>query len=400
MPKNIKKLLAEKSAAGIAIAEKAKAEGRDFTAEELAELSNLKDEISGLEAKAKAADNATSFIESLGTKKYSATDSQAKSLGDQFLKYGLEETKQVVASAKNFSVVTPEFKAAATDSHLVGDAGLVQQDTTVAHAIPHRDYISDWLTSGTMAGSILRYVVEGARTGDFATVAEGGKKPQLNFGYKQQTDTLAKIAGYIKVSTEMLEDTAYIASDINTRLLEQLRIFEETQLLSGDGEGSNLKGLLNREGLLKVQADEFVPSLIKAFSQVEVTSGLRADGIVINPADYAALLASKDKNGQYFAGGPFVGQYGNGAVPVDPPILGRRTIVTPAIGEGKVLVGSSAAATVYRKGGVTLTSTNSNEDDFVHNLFLILAEERLAFAARQPSAFALLELKKPVTEAA
>ncbi|WP_029769592.1 phage major capsid protein, partial [Winkia neuii] len=83
-----------------------------------------------------------------------------------------------------------------------------------------------------------------------------------------------------------------------------------------------------------------------------------------------------------------------------PPILGRRTIVTPAIAEGKVLVGSSAAATVYRKGGVTLTSTNSNEDDFVHNLFLILAEERLAFAVRQPSAFALLELKKPVTEAA
>jgi len=120
---------------------------------------------------------------------------------------------------------------------------------------------------------------------------------------------------------------------------------------------------------------------------VQTGSGLDADGIVINPADYQALRLSKDGNQQYYGGGLFAGQYGNGTLAMQPPLWGVNTVVTPAIAAGTVLVKAfKASATLYRKGGVRVESTNSNENDFTNNKVTIRAEERVALADRVPAA--------------
>src|SRR5690606_21476411 len=106
------------------------------------------------------------------------------------------------------------------------------------------------------------------------------------------------------------------------------------------------------------------------------------------PLDYQSFRLSKDGNGQYYGGGYFAGQYGNGGVPEQPPLWGLRTIVTPAISAGTVLMGAvSQGATVYRKGGVRVDMANTNEADFINNLVTLRVEERLALAVRYPSAF-------------
>jgi hypothetical protein len=104
---------------------------------------------------------------------------------------------------------------------------------------------------------------------------------------------------------------------------------------------------------------------------VSTGAGLDADGIVINPADYQAFRLMKDANNQYYGGGFFLPPYGEAGqtMAASQPLWGLRTVVTPAITAGTVLVGAfQQAATVYRKGGVRVESTNSHVDDFTNNL--------------------------------
>ena len=72
-----------------------------------------------------------------------------------------------------------------------------------------------------------------------------------------------------------------------------------------------------------------------------------------------------------------------------PPIWGLRTVVTPAIAAGTVLVGAfRQGGSVIRRNGLSVEIANQNEDDFVNNRIAIRIEERLALAVRYPKAFA------------
>lgn len=359
-------------------------------------------EVKELSAKLEALKESETITKALGEKKQEPKDVPAKSLGAHVVKTLGARLKASRNSPQmtDMSMTAPEFKAA-TDTHVTGTLPEHLKPVTIDRNII-REYepplrVADFLGAGALDSPTLVYFTEqlgAAVEGAFTTVAEEGKKPQLHFpGYKELTETVRKIAGYIKLSTEMLEDEAFLVTEINNRLLRELAKFEENQLLHGDGQGTNVLGLLNREGLQKLESKaDLVDDIYRACSKVAETTGLEADGILINPADYQELRLKKDTNGQYLAGGPFTGQYGVGGILQNPPLWGKTTIVTPAIEKGKVLVGAGKqAATVYHKGGVAVRTAFQNEDDFTHNRVTILAEERLALAVYMPSAFCLLE---------
>lgn len=387
-----------------AIAGKAKDEDRAFSAEELAQIKGYVDEIKDLDEKIKAAHDVESLLGSIAPQsKQKGDEAAAASLGAHYVKYAMAKLKS--AKGSRYSVDAPEFSAkAAGDVHMTSTTGhgflIPDIDRTIVHAYQERLFVSDWLGAGEMTSNALTYFVEKPDTaieGDFTTVAEGARKPGITMpAYDPVTETLKKIAGWIKISDEMLEDEAFLVTEINNRLLFRLRLFEERQLLSGDGKGTNVVGLLNRSGLLtetaKNAADN-ADALYRAVTKIALATGLTADGIAINPIDYQALRLSKDANGQYFAGGPFAGPYGNGALTLDVPIWGKTVIQSSEVPAGTAIVGAGKqAATVYRKGGIRVESTNSNEDDFLNNRSVIRAEERVSLAVRVPSAFAKVTL--------
>ncbi len=405
---NLKAMRAAALKAAQDLIAKVKAEGREFTAEEATELQSKRDEIARLDERIKAAADAEALVQEIGgfapdephtQDPKGGGDKPAKNLGDHFAQH----TKGKLGQLKNSgaTLVVPEFKAA-TDTHSTGgsEGDLGALLTTVDRTIvkPYRrPMVSDVLGAGTLSGQAITYFVEGAREGNFTTVAEGGQKPQLHYvNPTPVTDRLKEIAGWIRITDDMVDDLDFLVSEINQRLLYDLALVEEAQLLNGDGTGNNLLGVLNRSGLqTETAADntDNADAIFRAATKVQTVTGLSADALIIHPTDYQNLRLTKDANGQYFGGGFFSGQYGNGGIEWQPPVWGLRTVVTPAVAAGSPVLGAfKQATTVYRKGGVKVEATNSNEDDFTNDRITIRAKERLALAVRKPSAIVKLTL--------
>jgi HK97 family phage major capsid protein len=175
---------------------------------------------------------------------------------------------------------------------------------------------------------------------------------------------------------------------------------EESQLLNGNGTSPNMTGLLQRTGLASAVVTAAGLTAVKAmegiFNQITALrsqSFVEPDAIVINPTDWQTIRLGKDNQGQYFAGGPFTGAYGNAGPSNVYQIWGLPVVVTTAIAQGTVLVGGfKECAQVFRRQGVTLEMTNSNVDDFVNNLITLRAEERLALAVYRPAGFGKVTL--------
>jgi len=368
--------------------------------DQVARMESIKGEI----ASAKASDEAIKSGDALLAQFKDAGPAKApeavaaKSVGDFFAKTAGPTMLAHGKGNSGLRISTPEYKAAA-DVQVTGTVfgnALTSIDTNILTGVRRRLTIEDLLGSETISGTALTYFVESALVeGAFALVAENGQKPQLHFGDPTAvTEALAKVAGFIKESDELVEDLPFLKTAIDGRLLYQLNLFIEDQLLNGSGAAGNIRGLLNRVGIQTevrgstAAGDNAQDTIFRAITKVETGSGLTADGIVINPADYQTLRLSKDANGQYFGGGFFSGQYGNGSIMEKPPLWGLQTVVTPAIATGTVLVGAfGQAGSVVSKGGVRVEATNTEGNDFTNNRITVRAERRLQLAVRRPAAF-------------
>lgn len=403
---NLKQMRAAALKAAGDIVAKARAEGRDLTDDEQTTFDAKCAEVKELDVKIAKAAQYDEVMGQLADVKPDAGDDDrekptaAKSLGDHFVKsVGGADALTRIKEISGTTLAAPEWKPevkAAGDPQLTPASlapWLTQFDRTIVRAF-RRPVVSDLFGSGLIGPgtNAITYLIEGAVEGAFTTVGEGGTKPPLHFtDPTTRTDALRKIAGILTFSDEMIEDLDFWVSEINQRGLYLLALAEEAQLLNGPGTGTTVTGLLNRSGIqteAAADADDNADALYRAMSNVQEVTGLTADALVINPADYQRLRLSKDANGQYFAGGFFGGQYGNGDVDWQPPVWGLRTVVSPAVAAGTAVVGAfSTAATVYRKGGVRVESTNSHDDDFTHNRVRTRIEERVTLAVRIPAAF-------------
>lgn len=260
--------------------------------------------------------------------------------------------------------------------------------------------VADLLASGTTSTSSVSYVIEAAFQDTTATVAEKGTKPQLDLTLARRQDNVTKIANVAKVTDEMFQDAEQFQAYLSNRMIFGVKRAEENQLLNGNGTSPNLQGILNRSGLATTVATAAGLTAVKAMEGIynQITalrsqSFVEPDAIVINPTDWQTIRLGKDGQGQYYAGGPFTGAYGNPGPSNVSSLWGLKAVITTAIAQGTALVGGfQECAQVFRRQGITVEMTNSNVDDFVNNLITLRAEERLALAVYRPAGFGKVTL--------
>lgn len=373
----------------------AKVAARDLTADEQATVQAKFGEIEELDTKIKAAGDSDALmgrIESFGSGPAPETDgAPAKSIGDHFVK---SLNGRSIKSLPQFA--TPEFKAAGDTQVTGGNTGafgplLTDIDRSFVLPFRRRLVIADLMGVGTVSGNAITYPVFGALEGATGFVAEGGQKPQLHVGDPDwKTDALGEVAGWFKITDDMAEDLAYVVSEIEGTARYDLLTKEEQALLSGNGTAPNLRGVLSRSGVqteASANALDNADALFRAMTKVQTATGFNADGIAIHPTDYQALRLRRDGNDQYYGGGYFSGQYGNGSILEQPPLWGLRTVVTAAVPVGTAVVGAWETAKVFRKGGLRVESTNSHVDDFTNDKITIRLRERLGLQMKYPTAF-------------
>lgn len=331
-------------------------------------------------------------------------DRVVKSLGEQFtdskgyqdlIANGLSgewKSGQVNLSTKATLTTTPGT-ALTPAAYTPGIVETMYQPPTVADLMP----------SGAAQASIIRYVQEGTGgtlgsgiTNAADSVEEGAAKPESALTFEEISDPVQKIATFLPVSDEMLEDASQIQSYINQRLSLFVRLEEDNQLLNGSGTAPDISGLLDRDinTYPAGTVDDNAVALFKAANGTRGSSFLSPDAVVMNPANWQTTRLLTDQNSQFYGGGPFYGPYGGPQGPASANrfsadnIWGLSVVVTSAIGAGTALLGSfGQAAQVYRKGGLTVEASNSHSDFFQKNLTAIRCEERIALAVYRPGAF-------------
>lgn len=261
---------------------------------------------------------------------------------------------------------------------------LTQTDTEPARPYQRPLVVADLFSTGAITGTVLQYPVFDELEGNAKMVEEIGAAPQVHWKdptWKQ--DKIGKVASFFGISEDMMDDLSWVIGEINDAAQYDLKLQEETQLLSGDGSENNLTGLFNR-GIQTMDKDELSDAdrLSKAALQITTTTNFQADAYVMNPLDFWKLTIAKDANGNYL-------NLTDGAKLWNIP-----TVATAAITEGTALVGAFKSAKVLRKGGLVVKMTDSDTDDFLHFKQKCRVSERLGLQVKYPKAFVKVTLGK------
>lgn len=184
-----------------------------------------------------------------------------------------------------------------------------------------------------------------------------------------------------------------------------MNIEAERQLFRGASGGNEVQGVLTSRGVPVyaggTAAGNKAVQLFKAMNGTRGSSFVEPEWAVIHPTDWEQIRLLTDTAGQLLGGGPFLGSYGNGqsvaasgqVTGATDSLWGKRVYVTAAIGgAGTALVGSSAAAQVWSRGGMSVEASNSHSTNFVYNLTAIRAERRLGLTVLRPGALCEVRL--------
>ncbi len=202
----------------------------------------------------------------------------------------LDVTKSDMASMKEMKVTS---------------AGIVvpQYDPVIQPGIRQELRIRDLLTAVPVAGQNYTYFRENLHTRGAAPVAEGGLKPTSNVTFTTETDRVKKIAVWMPVTDEALDDVPQLFAYLQQLLRYDLKLEEEAQILKGGGTGENLNGLMtqatNYNTALSKASDTAIDLVRRSIYQVRKQSQMSADGVVMTELDWMNIELQKDGENRY-----------------------------------------------------------------------------------------------------
>lgn len=359
-----------------AFIEKANAEVKSATSlstETKAALETLSEKASGIVDRLLALEQKSKAVP--------AGEQSLQTLGEQFVKQdGFEKWQAGRSGAFRLETKAAIINATGQNQPLVPSQrlpGIINE--------PNRPMtVRDLLPTGQTNSNLIEYTRENVFTNSAGVQnGENTAKPESGITFTLAQAPVVTLAHWIPVSKQVLADAPQLQSYINTRLMYGLKLGEEDQILTGDGTGGKLSGILDAGNFTEfnraVTGDTRVDTLRRALTQV-VLSNYSADAIVLHPADWEAIELTKATDGQYV--------WANPAMAAGPQLWGRRVVPSLAMPQGRFLTGSfTMGAQIWDREQAAIQVSFEHADNFTKNMATILAEERLALTVYRPKAF-------------
>lgn len=252
---------------------------------------------------------------------------------------------------------------AAVPGQMFNPVPFSREPTRIASLLP---------TEPTTSASVTFYQQTTAASAA-APVLEGGDKPESNPGWTAQPVTIRKLAHFVDVTKESLDDFANMRQVIATEMNAGLINTENAQLLNGNGTSPNISGLLDASGLLTYApagAEAWYRSIRTGIRDLRTDDGLaEPDTIIIHPDDALEFDLSNDTSAGLHAVPDLTTSTG-------APIWGLRRVETTGIAAGTaLLMDSRRAAVLFVRQPPTLFADPYSQSS--KNLVRVIVEERI-----------------------
>jgi len=245
--------------------------------------------------------------------------------------------------------------------------------------------------SRTTSAAVIEYFRMTGFTNNAAAVSERTgttftAKPQSSFTFVGEQAPVRTLAHWEAAHRNVLADEPQLRSIIDNELLYGLRLQEDAQILTGDGVGENLTGILATSGIQTYNwsagvAGDNKADAIRRAATLSFLAYYEPTGVVLHPNDWEDIELSKDDNGQYLVAVSV-------AMGGEPKLWRIPVVDTPAMTEGQALVGAfGTGAQLYDREQASIRISEQHADFFVRNAIVVLAEQRLALAVKRPEAF-------------
>ena len=250
-------------------------------------------------------------------------------------------------------------------------------------------HVRQLLATGSTQSDVVRYVKESGYSNGAAATAEGATLGQSDFDMTAADANVRKIGTYFRISEEMLADTPQLTSYLSARAPEKLLEVEDAQILSGDGTGANLSGIITDAADFDVSASGAFYQSVESANEFDVIVAAlnqlallnyNADCIMLNPTDFNKILLLKDSTNKYLKD-----QVYNG---LQPSFSGVKVIQNTAIAAGSFLIGNFGVGTqLWVRQGVNVEFFREDGTNVRDGFVTVRVSERVALTNYLPNAF-------------
>lgn len=391
----------------LGIQAKAKADGRDFTDEEMTEIEAKSAEVTTLKTRIErieASEKSLSALVNLGK-----SDDSAEQNPEDFDNVPLSERFTKSAAYDRFQKANPtgvgtgspvnieRVRIGSQKEFFANRKALTSPQAHVQNIrVPMVDQVDraeltllDLISRGETGGNFeYVQVIDVTRNAKIVPEATSGTdnaalKPISEMSTQLADAKVFTYADGYDVTNQLLADAPAFASYMDQELRYSLDSVIEDMLLNGSGVSGEPKGILNTTGIQDREFTGTAPiDFVKAVRQgiTQVTrKAIRGSvtAVLVSPEDDEAIDLMQDGNDRFYGQGPF------GMGPAT--LWGRPRVTSELIEPGTFLLGDFRQIALLDREGLSVMAFNQHKDYAQRNMTYVRAELRAAQVVWKPN---------------